>query len=40
MKIIGEETVNKDFEKFIKALFSIEDGMAKSPNVKVTRTFR
>ena len=38
--IIGAERVNRDFAKFIKAIFSIGDGMAKFPNVKVTRTFR
>ena len=38
--IIGAQRVNRDFAKFIKAIFSIGDGAAKIPNVKVTRTFR
>ena len=38
--IIGANRVNRDFAKFIKAIFSIGDGMAKFPNVKVTRTFK
>ena len=38
--IIGAQRVNRDFAKFIKAIFSIGDGAAKIPGVKVTRTFR
>jgi len=37
--IIGAQRVNRDFAKFIKAIFSIGDGAAKIPNVKVTRKF-
>ena len=39
-RIVGAQRVNRDFAKFIKAIFSIGDGMAKFPNVKVTRTFK
>ena len=35
--IIGAQRVNRDFAKFIKAIFSIGDGAAKISNVKVTR---
>ena len=39
-KIIGAKRVDKAFADMIKAIFSIGDGMAKIPNVKVTRTFK
>ena len=38
-KIIGAHRVNKAFGQMIKALFSIGDGMANIPHVKVTRKF-
>ena len=39
-KIIGANRVNKAFADMMKAIFSIGDGMANIPNVKVTRTFK
>ena len=38
--IVGANRVNKAFGEMIRAIFSIGDGMAKIPNVKVTRSFR
>jgi len=38
--VIGARRVDKAFADMIKAIFSIGDGMAKIPNVKVTRTFK
>ena len=39
-KIIGTRRVDKAFADMMKAIFSIGDGMANIPNVKVTRTFK
>ena len=39
-KIIGAKRVDKAFADMMKAIFSIGDGMANIPHVKVTRTFK
>ncbi len=39
-KIIGAKRVDKAFADMIKAIFSIGDGMANIPHVKVKRTFK
>ena len=39
-KIIGSKRVDKAFDDMMKAIFSIGEGMANIPHVKVTRTFK
>ena len=39
-KIIGAKRVDKAFADMMKAIFSIGEGMANIPHVKVTRTFK
>tara|TARA_B100000315_G_scaffold229478_1_gene239083 strand:- start:404 stop:628 length:225 start_codon:yes stop_codon:yes gene_type:complete len=39
-KIIGAKRVDKAFTDMMKAIFSIGKGLAKLPNVKVTRKFK
>ena len=39
-KIIGAKRVDKAFADMMKAIFSIGDGMANIPHVKVTRKFK